>query len=93
MVEVEVLFGIASDEAGARRRRGLEVLFMVEVAELVRVGPDGLSLGARRAISAGRSFALWVTSRKDEEKSGLLLIRRADIGSQVGRYLETKGLL
>ena len=57
MVEVEVLLGIASDEAGARRRRGLEVLFMVEVAELVRVGPVGLSSGARRAMSAGRTFA------------------------------------
>lgn len=83
-----MLCGMASEEAGARRRRGLEVLFIVEVAELVRVGPVGLSLGARRAISAGE-----VTSRNDEEKSGLLIIRRVDIGCEVARYLDTKGFL
>jgi hypothetical protein len=69
MVEVEVLCGMASEEAGARRRRGLEVLFMVEVAELVRVGPVGLSLGARRAVFSGKilRFVRCKPKRRREE--------------------------
>ena len=46
MVDVEVvllLFGIASEEAGARRSRGFEAVVMMELAEGVRAGPLELS--------------------------------------------------